>query len=655
MRTTAGAAISASEHVTVPLPESTTTKRADASVAGSDGATHLPRGQRARRRVRRSWWLSWMVFGGVAAATGRWLRRPRGWITTLVALWLIVSAVLLVMAKRDADRGLDELRAVQAELAPADLLRGEGHERFETARRAFAAAHAKATSPLLAPWRVVPFVGRQVRTVGSMTGAAEDIVRVGGRALDSTAAEMTAADAADGAARIELARRLGAIAALASAELDGVRVGPGHLIGPLQRARDRLDRELERLRATVADAAVAGDGLADFLQGPTRYLVFAANNAEMRQGSGAFLSAGVMLVRDGKFELGEMEPTEDLLLEEGDVPIRDADYAREWGFAEPTTDFRELATTTRFDVVAAHALEMWQERKGERLDGVLVLDPIALRALLKVTGPVEVEGEVYDAGNVVFEIFLDQYELVEVGAPGQTFRRDVLSKIARAAIAELEAGGWDTIDLIDALRPVVRGRHILGWSPDGGQQAGWRGIGIDGALEPDSIALGLQNRAGNKLDQFVEVDAVLRGEAEGDRDRMTIDVTLRNVAPEELPGYVEGPYFGTPRAAAGKYQGWLVVELPAFARNNRIDVEGRQVPQVVSGRSGPGQRVVGVLVEFERGTELHATVHFDLPDGMEAVTIAPSARVPVVRWKSGSGDFGDSSGRRVELADIIRE
>jgi hypothetical protein len=617
--------------------------------------THLPGGQRVRRRVRRSWWLSWSIGGSALGAIGRTLRRPRGWIGLLIGIWIVVSAVLLVMAKQDADRGLDQLRAVQAELAPADRLRGEGHARFESARRAFAAAHAKATNPLLAPWRVVPFVGRQVRTVGSMTGAAEDIVRVGGRALDATAAEMAATDAADGAARIELARRLGAIAAAASAELETVRVGPGHLIGPLQRARDRLDGELGRLRATVADAALAGDGLAQFLQGPTRYLVFAANNAEMRQGSGAFLSAGVMTIRDGKFALGEMEPTEDLMLDPGAVPVRDADFAREWGFAEPTTDFRELATTTRFDVVAAHALEMWTERKGERLDGVLVLDPIALRALLKVTGSVEVEGEVYDSSNVAFEIFLDQYELVEAGAPGQAFRRDVLSKIARAAIAELEAGGWDTIDLIDALRPAVRGRHVLAWSPDAAQQAGWRAIGVDGALEADTIALGLQNRAGNKLDQFVEIEAVLHGVPVDDAIAMTIEITLRNTAPEDLPGYVEGPYLGTPRAGAGKYQGWLVVELPAFARNNRVDVEGEQVPQVVSGRSGPGQRVVGALVEFERGTAMHATVHFELPAGFDAVAIAPSARVPVVRWRAGGGDFGDSSGRRVELADIIRQ
>jgi hypothetical protein len=168
--------------------------------------------------------------------------------------------------------------------------------------------------------------------------------------------------------------------------------------------------------------------------------------------------------------------------------------------------------------------------------------------------------------------------------------------------------------------------------------------------------VGVQNRAGNKLDQFIEIAANLKRHViTGDTDQLSIEVTLTNVAPADLPGYVEGPYLGTPRAEAGKYQGWLVVELPALARNSRIDVEGEVVAQVTSGRSGPNQRVVGALVEFDRGTTIRATVRFELPDGFDAIYIAPSARVPVVRWAAGGSDFGDSSGRHVEIDELVRE
>ena len=43
--------------------------------------------------------------------------------------------------------------------------------------------------------------------------------------------------------------------------------------------------------------------VATILQGPQTYLVLAANNAEMRAGSGAFLDVGVATTSDGSVDL----------------------------------------------------------------------------------------------------------------------------------------------------------------------------------------------------------------------------------------------------------------------------------------------------------------------------------------------------------------
>jgi hypothetical protein len=452
-----------------------------------------------------------------------------------------------------------------------------------------------------------------------------------------------------------LARELGEIATRASADLDAIDLGPGeHLYGPLQDARDRFGEEFEDLSGAVEDLAAAGDGLSRFLEGPSRYLVLAANNSEMRMGAGAFLSAGVMTVRDGRLELGPMEATEDLVLEPGTVPIVDEDFAARWTIAEPTDDFRELSTTSRFDVVGAHALAMWEAKKGERLDGVLVIDPIALRSLLTLTGPVVVDGKEYSADNVVNEIFLEQYRALEdQGSAAQIARRDRLSRIARAAIDALERGDWDAVDLLDALRPAVSGRHVLAFGRDEVEQRGWQGAGLGGDTERDSIMLGLQNRGGNKLDQFIVADAKLfRADKDGPNVEMTIELTLANVAPDDLPRYVEGPYPTTPRAKAGKYQGWITVELPAFAQDNYIEVAGKRVPLVASGRDGTNHRVVAALVEFERGENIQVTVHFEVGDVDESLYINPGARYPVTQWTVGAETFDDSRGHRVRLDEI---
>ena len=593
---------------------------------------------RARRARRRRW--PWVL--GILIA---------------IAAWGALGAKSLLDAKRAADRGLDELRDAQADLGAADLLRGEGRDRFEVARAHFRRAHDHASSPTLFPLRYLPFVGRQVRSVELMTGAADETLGIGIGALDATQHAVDETEPV-GRGRITLARELGDIATRASADLDAIDLGPEqHLFGPLQDARDRFGEEFADLAGAVSDLAAAGEGLGRFLEGPSRYLVLAANNSEMRMGAGAFLSAGVMTVRDGRFELGPMEATEDLVLEPGTVPITDEDFAQRWAIAEPTDDFRELSTTSRFDVVGAHALAMWEAQKDEKLDGVLVIDPIALRSLLKLTGPVDVEGKQYSADNVVNEIFLEQYRVLEdQGTDAQIARRDRLSKIARAAIDALERGGWDAVDLLDALRPAVAGRHVLAFARSAVEEAGWRGAGLGGDTERDSMMLGVQNRGGNKLDQFIVADAKLfRSDKEGPNVEMTIELTLANLAPADLPRYVEGPYPTTPRAKAGKYQGWVTVELPAFAQDNYIEIAGKRVPLVATGRDGENHRVVAALVEFERGENIQVTVHFEVGDVDETLYINPGARYPVTQWTAGDETFDDSRGHRVRLADLAEK
>jgi hypothetical protein len=579
-------------------------------------------------------------------------RRRWPWVLgalAFVGLWAALAADAILDARRHTDRGVAILEDAQADLETVDLLRGEGRDQLLAAQAEFRRAHDRANSLFVRPLKLLPFVGRQARSVESLTGAAEEVVAVGVRALDATAGEIERADPV-GPGRVELARRLGAVADTAAGDLEGIELGPGeHLLGPLQRAHDRFNDEFDDLRAAVDDLSAAGHGVAAFLDGPVRYLVLAANNAEMRVGAGAFLSAGVLSVEDGRFMLGEMQPSDDLMPPPGSVPITDADFDARWGFMAPTDDFRELAASPRFDVVGSLALDMWEASRGERLDGVLVIDPIALRSLLEVTGPVTVEGTEYSAANVTSQIFLEQYLGLDDDPllPDQIARRDRLSKIARAAIEALDTGGWDTLDLVEALRPAVGGRHVLAWSPQSVQQAGWSGAGIDGVVGPDELLVALHNRAGNKLDQFIEVEARLAVRpGEGDA-ALDVELTFTNGTPAGLPRYVAGPYPGTPGAADGKYQGWLVVELPGLARNSFIEVDGRRVPHVAIGADGPDHRVVAALVELDRGATRFARVHFELPAGETSLYVAPGARVPAIEWRSGERRFTDAAGHRV--------
>src|SRR5439155_10126956 len=100
-------------------------------------------------------------------------------------------------------------------------------------------------------------------------------------------------------------------------------------------------------------ATATATALADLLRGPRHYLLLAANNAEMRAGSGTFLSAGSLDFTDGQIHLGEMTPTAELPPADG-VPIT-GDSNALWGWTQPTREWRNLGMSPRFDQTAALA------------------------------------------------------------------------------------------------------------------------------------------------------------------------------------------------------------------------------------------------------------------------------------------------------------
>ena len=61
--------------------------------------------------------------------------------------------------------------------------------------------------------------------------------------------------------------------------------------------------QLYDARVRLTKAAAVSSVVATILQGPQTYLVLAANNAEMRAGSGAFLDVGVATTSDGSVNL----------------------------------------------------------------------------------------------------------------------------------------------------------------------------------------------------------------------------------------------------------------------------------------------------------------------------------------------------------------
>jgi hypothetical protein len=189
---------------------------------------------------------------------------------------------------------------------------------------------------------------------------------------------------------------------------------------------------------------------------------------------------------------------------------------------------------------------------------------------------------------------------------------------------------------------VASGRHLLLWSHDGAEQAGWDAAGVSGRLQPDSLMVALHNRGANKLDQFVKVNATLDTRELSQGTQVTLEVSMRNTTPTDLPPKVAGPFPGAVGAADGRYQGLLVLQLPGSA----ADVTMEDAELVANGPDG-NSRVLATYVELDRGGATDRTITFVLPKDDRTLRIEASARVPGVGWTADGERWVDETARVV--------
>lgn len=559
--------------------------------------------------------------------------------------WAGAEAAAAVSAARSARHQLTAVRDRPA----GDLLTPGPARAARHAARSLDIAARHARSPALAPVRVLPLVGRQVDSFASLAAATATATRAAEAALTS-ARRLATSDLPlpqDRPARLDEMHR---VASRARARLRALDPGPATwLAPPLAGAHRVFRREAAQLRRDLDRAAATTGSLADLLRGPRTYLLIAANNAEMRAGSGMFLQAGSLEFRDGQMTLHRLAPVWQHLPPPGAV-VATGDMQARWGWLSPGDDYRNLALSPRFDRSAEMAAAMWAAAGQGAVDGVLAVDPVALREILAAAGPVEISGETIGAGNVVDDLLLRQYKL-DLDWRGQQDRRDRLAAVTTATIKRLEAGGTDVRRFVEGLATAARGRHVLAWAASPDEQQLWRLLGVTGTLESRSLLVSVLNRGGGrgggKLDRRLEASAAMTWRPTGSGTTVTVDLTLHNtVAPGERT-YVESDVAGAV-VDHGLYRGIVAVTLPGSARHAVIESR----PLAAAGADG-GNRLVATAVTIAAGDRLTLQITFDLPRNSR-IRVEPSARVPAVRWKAGNDHWRDDAGRDITLTPLAK-
>jgi hypothetical protein len=149
--------------------------------------------------------------------------------------------------------------------------------------------------------------------------------------------------------------------------------------------------------------------------------------------------------------------------------------------------------------------QLYEQTTGDRIDGVIAADPLAVAEILKVAGPIQAGGTWMDADNVAEETLVRAYVRYEAD---NNARRQFLDDIARASFAAFQrALTTKPVELIRNLATAAQGRHVQAYVADPAGQRVVASLGLSGsAVAPATgdylMPVGI-NAGGNKLDAFL--------------------------------------------------------------------------------------------------------------------------------------------------------
>jgi hypothetical protein len=340
------------------------------------------------------------------------------------------------------------------------------------------------------------------------------------------------------------------------------------LVAPIQSRLDtgirRADQAAHQARATAAAARI-GPGVLGADE-PRTYLLAFVNNAESRGTSGLMGNWVEITVDNGRMEVTNSGRTARLQapgLRTLELDMGDDYLQRYIPFgAQVNTGADTIGVAQKYwsnvtipadmPSVGDPMAQMYEAATGRKVDGVFVIDPAGVAALMAITGPVELPdiGQRVDAGNAQEFLTLGQYEFAE------NEREDLLTAVTDATVDNVLTSRLPPPpQMAAALGPAVLNGHISGWVDNPVEQELLDLVGMDGALPTiriggqDALAVVNINRNANKIDSFLERTIEYRPvvNQQTGKATATLVISMTNTAPTNgFNDYVIGNGVGLP-------------------------------------------------------------------------------------------------------------
>jgi len=467
-------------------------------------------------------------------------------VLAALALWLILRAQQASDALTSARQGVTQIREALENGEP-----DQARDILAIVQTDAARAERVTSDPIFAVAAQLPYLGNTPHAVREVSQAADDL------AVDVLPQLVDAAAALDADAlrtkgnQINLAPFATAAPLLTSSVTELKRITENVAGIDTARTPSQVSDAVTSLQSQLADTLSSTESAARGAQllppmlgaeGERRYFMAFQSNNEARGTGGFFGSYGVASADNGEVRIEKLAPRSDLDNQTYDSLPLDfgSDYAALYG--DDSASWSGANLSPHFPYAAQLWLKMWQDRTGERLDGVITTDPVTLSYLLEATGPVTLsDGREITADNVVSFTESEIYELID-----DDQKRDAyLQQVSEAALDAVLSGRADPRALVDALGRAAGERRLLIYSDHKGEQQVLSATSVSGAIPDDAApfaGLATINGGGNKLDYYLRqgLDYQVIGCAPDGSRQTRITVNLRNEAPSSgLPLYVD--------------------------------------------------------------------------------------------------------------------
>jgi hypothetical protein len=372
-------------------------------------------------------------------------------------------------------------------------------------------------------------------------------------------------------------------------EIDSSALIP-QIAQPLEAAAGELTQVSGALNSASDAAGIAPAMLG--ADGPKTYLLMIQNNAEVRASGGIPGALAVLSMDHGKLTLSAQSSAAQL---GAMTPVLPVDKQQQEIYSSRLGKYmQDVNLTPDFPTAAATASAMWERKTGNKVDGVISIDPLVLGYILNSTGPVSLDGpeleSIKKAGlptelsgsNVVQTLLSDVYAKIPQPKLQDAYFAGVASKIFTA----LADGKGERKGIVDGITQGTQEGRVLLWSSDPSEQSVIAKYPLSGSISgpsvtPAQFGVYFNDGTGAKMDFYVKrsVQLVTKCPADG-YHQTVVRVTSSNMAPSDaadsLPAYVTGGgLFGV---SPGSVQTNVVAYGPAQANVESVSVDGMRTP-----------------------------------------------------------------------------